>query len=293
MRPLLARLSPRVIAAAARLQEQLRNASATGGGGNFTRSGGGGGTRPLGPAGAKPGILDNLANMIGEIANFFGTLVEMGSSMFVLLLKKAATGASPAGAATKDAMMGNIEYLQPYGWDPYGPGQSIDPYQMQRPETSTCHYLQQTWQRQCAARPETVGLMTQPSSSSSARPPPPRRAPRRPPPMARRRRPPPRRRPSAAAPPAADADARALYTSSLAALPPALRQWLDALPSSSAAQIAAAGGGASGGGGERAAAGRSRRRRRACRRRRARRSGWPAQATPRATRMASCRRTLR
>ena len=56
---------------------------------------------------------------------------------------------------------------------------------------------------------------------------------------------------AAAAPPAADADARALYTSSLAALPPALRQWLDALPSSSAAQIAAAGGGASGGGGER------------------------------------------
>ena len=193
---------------------------------------GGAGTRPL-PAGAggKPlppsDTLNTMAQMAGAIANFIVTLVDMSCTLFIQMLKKSVVGASPVAAADKTGL-GNIEYLQPYGWDPYGPGTSEDAYQQSRPETATCHYLQQTWQRQCAARPETVGLLPISSdwkngasllqlaeglggsASSDAA--------------------------AAAASPVEspveeETDSQMLYERGVAALPSSLRSWLEAMPS--------------------------------------------------------------
>ena len=83
---------------------------------------------------------------------------------------------------------------------------------MEKPETSTCHYLQQTWQRQCAARPESVGLTTQLLQTSEAGV---------------------ITQPSGVKAEASVkvlSDAEALYQSSIDVMPAGLRMWLDALP---------------------------------------------------------------
>ena len=192
-----------------------------------------GGTRPAAPGSGVSDMFSAFTTMAKEIANFIVTLVDMSCTMFITLLKKAVTGASPVAAAEKTGM-GMIEYLQPYGWDPYGPGTSEDPYQQQRPETATCHYLQQTWQRQCAARPETVGLMEasllQLSEQGGAAP---SRGPRRHLLAGKSDAPPVEGEAAseAAGEAASEKDAQVLYESSLKALPSSLRGWLDQLPS--------------------------------------------------------------
>ena len=197
-----------------------------------------GGTRPLPAGGTRPAAPGGVSDMFGafttmarEIANFIVTLVDMSCTMFVTLLKKAVMGASPVAAAEKTGM-GMIEYLQPYGWDPYGPGTSEDAYQQQRPETATCHYLQQTWQRQCAARPETVGLMEASLlqlSEEGGGAAPPARGPRRRLLAGKSDAPPVEG--EAAGEAAGGKDAQVLYESSLKALPSSLRGWLDQLSS--------------------------------------------------------------
>jgi len=100
------------------------------------------GTKPAAPA--KP-FLGKIAEMLSGILG--GGLRAFGGGI------KSVTGAG--GAVAMSGILGMMGYAGPYGYDPFGPGQSMDPYSQSMPETNSCYQLLETWLRQCSAQPES------------------------------------------------------------------------------------------------------------------------------------------
>lgn len=98
-------------------------------------------TRPAAPA--KP-FLGKIAEMLCGILG--GGLRAFGNGI------KSVTGAG--GHVAMSGILGMMGYAGPYGYDPFGPGQSMDPYNQAMPETNSCYQLLETWLRQCSAQPE-------------------------------------------------------------------------------------------------------------------------------------------
>lgn len=99
-------------------------------------------TRPMSPA--KP-FLSKIADMLCGILG--GGLRAFGGGI------KSVTGAG--GTVAMSGILGMMGYAGPYGYDPFGPGQSMDPYAQSAPETNSCYQLLETWLRQCSAQPES------------------------------------------------------------------------------------------------------------------------------------------
>jgi hypothetical protein len=100
------------------------------------------GTRPMVPA--KP-FLGKIAEMLCGIIG--GGLRAFGSGV------KTVTGSG--GVSAMSGILGMMGYAGPYGYDPFGPGQSMDPFSQAMPETNSCYQLLETWLRQCSAQPES------------------------------------------------------------------------------------------------------------------------------------------
>eukprot|EP00300_Choanocystis_sp_HF-7_P009007 c16218_g1_i1.p1 GENE.c16218_g1_i1~~c16218_g1_i1.p1 ORF type:complete len:421 (-),score=40.86 c16218_g1_i1:65-1327(-) len=104
-------------------------------------------TRPNAPgvpaAPARP-FIDKLGEMLSGILG--GGLKAVGGGL------RTVTGAGSVSVFS--GVLGMMGYSGPYGYDPFGPGQSQDPFSQSMPETNSCYQLLETWLRQCSAQPE-------------------------------------------------------------------------------------------------------------------------------------------